>query len=97
MRSEQKLPSLVQPHPPPCLNSSSLSRRVRYLKPELERVVVGVAQPGVRLSLEGGELGGYVREVSGYFLCGVCVVSWFAHALRVRTALRNSQARVSLH
>ncbi len=57
---------------------------MRYLKPELERVVVGVSQPGVRLTLEGGELAGYIREVPGYLLCGVCVVSWFAYALRVR-------------
>ena len=33
---------------------------------------------------------GYVREVSGYLLCGVCVVAWLAHALRVRTIFGNS-------
>jgi hypothetical protein len=95
MRSEQKLPSLVQPHPPPGLYSSSLSSRVPYLKPDLEGVVVGVAQPGVRLALEGGELGGYVREVSSDLLCGVCVVSWLAHALRVHISAHDSRAQTS--
>jgi hypothetical protein len=71
------LPSF-QPHPPPGLNSSSLHRRVRRLQPELEGVVVGVSQPGVRLSLEGGEMARYVCEVSGDFLCDVCVVAWLA-------------------
>ena len=32
----------------------------------------------------------YICEVSSYLLCGVCVVVWFAHALRVRTPLRSS-------
>ena len=32
---ELRLPALVEPHPPPGLNSSSLYRRVRYLEPEL--------------------------------------------------------------
>jgi hypothetical protein len=33
----------------------------------------------------------YVREVSGYVLCGVVVVSWAAHALILRTFLDASR------
>ncbi len=36
----------------------------------------------------------YVREVSSYLLCGIRVVVWLAHALRVRTSLTNSWAGV---
>jgi hypothetical protein len=37
------LSPLVEPYPPPGLNSSSLYPRVLRLQPELEGVVVGVA------------------------------------------------------
>ena len=57
--------------------------------------MVGVAQPGVSLALEGCELACYVREVFNDVLCGVCVVSWLALDLRVRTSreVRKRQNR----
>ncbi len=49
---------------------------------------------GCERHLEGydlTELRGYVSEVSGKVLCCVLVISWLAHALRVRTSLCNSR------
>ena len=82
------LPPFVEPHPAPRLHSSRLDRRVGILQPEPECVVVRVAEVGVGLSLEGGELGCDLCKVSGYVLDGVGVVpgsgDWvLAHPLRV--------------
>jgi hypothetical protein len=56
------------------------------------------------LTLEGGELPGYVSEVSGEGVRGVLVVSWLAYVLRVyarRLTIHERKtiimARVSLH
>ena len=83
------LPPFVEPHPPPRLHSGRLDRRVGILQPEPECVVVRVAEVGVGLSLEGGDLARYFGEVSGYVLDGVGVVLgprvWvLAHPLRIR-------------
>jgi hypothetical protein len=58
--------SLVQAHLTSRLcGRSLLHRREGVLQPELEPLVVGVAQPGIGFTLEGGELPGYVCELSG--------------------------------
>jgi hypothetical protein len=44
-----------------------------------------------RLTRDGCELRCYVCEVSGEVLGIVLVVSWLAHALRVRTSSRDSR------
>jgi hypothetical protein len=62
-----------------------LALSVRSLQPELEGVVVGVAQPGVGLACKGYELPCNVSELTGYVLCGILIISWFAHALSLRT------------
>jgi hypothetical protein len=50
---------LVQPHPTPRIYGRLLHRSVGDLQPELRRVAVRVAEPGVGLALEGGELRGH--------------------------------------
>src|SRR5918997_5801809 len=57
-RLHSPLPPLIQPHPPPRLNSSSLYRRVRALQAVLERLVVGVAKVGEGITLELADMGG---------------------------------------
>ena len=52
-------------------------------------------EPGV--SLELCDMGGNLSQVSDYVLCGILVVSFSVHALRVRASLRNSPSRRSLH
>ena len=83
------LPPFVEPHPPPRLHSGRLDRRVGILQPEPECVVVRVAEVGVGLPLEGGNLGRDFGQVLGYVLDGVGVVLgprvWvLAHPLRIR-------------
>ena len=60
----------------------------------LEGVVVGVSEVGVGFAVEGGELAGYVCEVSGSVMRGVRVVSWFARVLRARTFLYASRGEM---
>jgi hypothetical protein len=67
---------------------------VCYLQPEPESVVVGVGVPRPRLAFEGGKLPCYVCEVSGEVLCGILIVSWLDHALRVRTFADGSRGEM---
>jgi hypothetical protein len=62
------------------------------LPSELEGVVVGVREPGIAFTLEGGELPGYVCEVSGEVYCSVLVISWLAYALQRLAAALNHWA-----
>jgi hypothetical protein len=56
-------------------------------------VVVEVAKVGAGITLELADMGSDLRQVSGYVLCCVCVVSWFAQAPRVRTSVHASRAK----
>jgi hypothetical protein len=78
--------ALVQPHPPSGLHSGSLSRGVRHLQPELERVVVGVPKPRVGHALKGGELPRDICELPGEVYCGVLMVAWATRVLRIRSS-----------
>src|SRR5829696_1035879 len=83
------LPPFVESHPAPRLHSGRLNRRVRQLQPEPQGVVAGIAEVGVGLALESGNLGGDFGQVSGYVPDGVGVVPgprvrMLAHPLRIR-------------
>src|SRR5829696_3303902 len=82
------LPPFVESHPAPRLHSGRLNRRVRQLQPEPQGVVAGIAEVGIGLSLEGGNLGRNLGQVSCYVLDGVGVVPGprvrvLAHPLRI--------------
>jgi hypothetical protein len=48
----------LQPHPPPRLHRGRLDRGMCVLHAVPEGIVALVGEPGVGLSLQGGELGG---------------------------------------
>ena len=86
--SRSPLPPFVESHPAPRLHSGRLDRSVGILQPEPEGVVVRVAEVGVGLPLEGGDLMRNVGQVSGYVLDGVGVIPGSgvripAHPLRI--------------
>jgi hypothetical protein len=68
------LPPFVESHLPTRLHCDRLDRTFGHLQPEPEGVVDGIAEVGVGLSLEGGNLGRNLGQVSGYVLDGVGIV-----------------------
>jgi hypothetical protein len=76
------LAPLVEPHPPPCLHRGRLDSRVGVLQAVPQSGVLGCGEPVVRLPLQGGELRGQVRKLSGEVLGSVPIISWSAHTIR---------------
>ncbi len=87
------LAPLGEPYPPPRLHRCRLNRRVGDLQPVPQGVVAGIAEVGVGLALEGGDLVRDLGQVSGYVPDGVGVVPGpgvrvLAYPLRVRQGRR---------
>jgi hypothetical protein len=66
-------------------------RCMGVLQPKPESVVVGIAEVGVSLPFEGGDLGCDLAEVAGYVLDGVVPGPW-VHLLMIRRADRFAKA-----
>jgi hypothetical protein len=74
------LSPLVQPHPAPRLHRGCLDRGVSVLQTMPEGNISLVGEPGVGLTLQGGELRCQVRQLSGKVVGGIPIVSWSTHA-----------------
>ena len=69
-----QLAAFFEVPPPPRLHRCCLHRGVGYLQAVPQGVVVGIAEVGVGLPLEGGELSRDLCKVSGYVADGVGIV-----------------------